>query len=196
MRAVRNRADARWFPSRHNFALFRLAAYLRLRRAQPEHRDGFFVIDRHQSATETWLVMSWVTLTFACYLETTLFVDWHIALALLISLPLAVVLLEVPAILSALTIAPLFDSISHSITGASVSGLHVVNGFRVNGVVIMLLFSAASAYFALHPTWIRFVAWQFLALLALNAIAAVIAFPLRHSIARLEAQVGGVPSAQ
>src|SRR5688572_28147812 len=111
VRAVRNRADARWFPSRHNFALFRLAAYLRLRRAQPEHRDGFFVIDRHQSATETWLVMSWVTLTFACYLETTLFVDWHIALALLISLPLAVVLLEVPAILSALTIAPLFDSI-------------------------------------------------------------------------------------
>lgn len=182
MRAVRNRADARWFPSRHNFALFRLAAYLRLRRARPEHRDGFFVIDRHQSATETWLVMSWVTLTFACYLATTLFVDWHIALALLISLPLAVVLLEVPAILSALTIAPLFRSI----------GI----GFRVNGVVIMLLFSAASAYFALHPTWIRFVAWQFLALLALNAIAAVIAFPLRHSMARLEAEVGGVPSAQ
>lgn len=181
MRAVRNRAEARWFPSRHNFALFRLAAYLRLRRARPEHRDGFFVIDRHQSATETWLVMSWVTLTFACYLATTLFVDWHIALALLISLPLAVVLLEVPAILSALTIAPLF---------------RVTNGFRVNGIVIMLLFSAASAYFALHPTWIRFVAWQFLALLALNAIAAVIAFPLRHSIARLEAEVGGAPFAQ
>lgn len=182
MRVVRNRADARWFPSRHNFALFRLAAYLCLRRARPEHRDGMLVIDRHQSAAETWLVMSWVTLTFACYLAMTLFVDWHIALALPVSLPLAIVLLEVPAILSALTIAPLFRSIA--------------SGFRINGVVIMLLFSAASAYFALHPTWIRFVAWQFLTLLALNAIAAVIAFPLRHSIARLEAQVGGVPFAQ
>jgi len=186
VRVVRNRADARWFPSRHNFALFRLAAYLRLRRARPEHRDGIFIIDRHQSAMETWLVMSWVTLTFACYLAATLFVDWHIALALPVSLPLAVVLLEVPAILSALTIAPLFRS--------------VADGVRINGVVIMLLFSAASAYFALHPTlpptWIRFVAWQFLALLALNAIAAVIAFPLRHSIARLEAQVGGASSAQ
>lgn len=190
MRVVRNRADARWFPSRHNFALFRLAAYLRLRRARPEHGDGMLVIDRHQSATETWLVMSWVTLTFACYLAATLFVDWHIALALPVSLPLAVVLLEVPAILSALTIAPLFDSISHSLASDRVSG------FRVNGVVVMLLFTAASAYFALHPTWIRFVAWQFLALLALNAIAAVIAFPLRHSIARLEAEFGGVPSAQ
>ena len=185
MRVVRNRADARWFPSRHNFALFRLAAYLRLRRARPEQRDGIFVIDRHQSTAETWLVMSWVTLTFACYLAMTLFVDWHIALALPVSLPLAVVLLEVPAIVSALTIAPLF----HTIAGDR------MNGFRVNGVVIMILFSAASVYFALHPTWIRFVAWQFLALLALNAIAAVIAFPLRHSIARLEAQVGGVPSA-
>lgn len=186
MRVVRNRADARWFPSRHNFALFRLGAYLCLRRARPEHRDGILIIDRHQSATETWLVMSWVTLTFACYLAATLFVDWHIALALPVSLPLAVVLLEVPAILSALTIAPLVHSIAQD----------RANGFRVNGVVIMLLFSAASAYFALHPTWIRFVAWQFLALLALNAIAAVIAFPLRHSIARLEAQVGGVPFGQ
>jgi hypothetical protein len=186
VRVVRNRAEARWFPSRHNFALFRLAAYLRLRRARPEHRDGIFVIDRHQSATETWLVMSWVTLTFACYLAATLFVDWHIALALPVSLPLAVVLLEVPAILSALTIAPLFHSFASD----------RVSGFRVNGVVVMLLFTAASAYFALHPTWIRFVAWQFLALLALNAIAAVIVFPLRHSIARLEAEAGGVPSAQ
>lgn len=184
MRIVRDRAEARWFPSRHNFALFRLAAYLCLRRARPEQRGGILVIDRHQSTMETWLVMSWVTLTFACYLATTLFVDWHIALALPVSLPLAIVLLEVPAILSALTIAPLFESIAGART----------NGFRVNGVVIMLLFSAASAYFARHPSWIRFVAWQFLALLALNAIAAMIVFPLRHSIARLEAQVGGASS--
>jgi hypothetical protein len=183
---VRDRADARCFPSRHNLALFRLAAYLCLRRAKPEQSDGILIIDRHQSAAETWLVMSWVTLTFACYLAATLFVDWHIALALPVSLPLAVVLLEVPAILSALTIAPLLQAIARNRT----------NGVRVNGVVIMLLFSAASAYFARHPSWIRFVAWQFLALLALNAIAAMIVFPLRHSIAHLEAQVGGASSAQ
>jgi hypothetical protein len=186
VRVVRGRADARWFPSRHNFALFRLWAYLKLRRARPEHCDGTLVIDRHQSAAETWVVMSWMTLTFACYLAATLFVDWHIAVALPVSLPLAVVLLEVPAIISALTIAPVFRSVTRERT----------NGSRVNGVVIMLLFGAASAYFARHPSWIRFVAWQFLALLALNAIAAMIVFPLRHSIARLEAQVGGATSAQ
>jgi len=187
LKIVRGRADARWFPSRHNLALFRLAAYFVLRRAQPERGDAILIIDRHQSATETWLVTSWVTLTFACYLAATIFVEWHIAPALLASLPLAIVLLEVPAILSALTIAPAL----RSFTGSA-------DGIRTNSIVVMLLFSAASAYFARHPTWIRFVAWQFLALLALNAVAAAIAYPLRHSMARLEAQVesafGGVVS--
>ena len=175
MRLVRGRADARWFPSRHNFALFRLAAYLRLRRAQPEVRDVILVIDRHQSVTETWMVMSWLIVTLACYLAVTLFAGWHVAIALVISLPLSVALLEVPAIVSALTIAPFAR-----------------NGIRTNSIVVMLLFTAASAYFATRPTWVRFVAWQFLALLALNAIAAVIVFALRDAIAQLE---GGVTSA-
>lgn len=181
MRLVRGRADARWFPSRHNFALFRLMAYLRLRRARPEHRDVILIIDRHQSAFETWLVTSWVTLTFACYLAATLFVDWNIALALVASLPLAIVLLEIPAIISALTIAPALRTITRG----------RADGIRTNSVVMMLMFGAASVYFARHPTWIRFVAWQFLGLLALNAVAAVIAFTLRDSMARIETSVGG-----
>ena len=175
MRLVRGRADARWFPSRHNLALFRLFAFLRLRRAQPEYRDEILVIDRHQSATETWMVMCWLIATLACYLAVTLFAGWHLAIALAISLPLSIALLEVPAIVSALTIAPFAR-----------------DGIRVNGIVVMLLFTAASAYFATRPTWVRFVAWQFLALLALNAIAAVIVYALRDAIAQLE---GGITSA-
>lgn len=190
MRLVQGRADARWFPSRHNFALFRLAAYLRLRRARPEPSDTILIIDRNQCATENWLVMSWITLTLACYLGAMLFVGWHPALAIATSIPLAIALLEVPAIVSALTIAPIWSAI----TGAR------ANGIRVNSVVVMLLFIAASTYFATRSTWVRFVAWQFLALLALNTIAAVIVFSLRDSIARLEASValsaaGGVTSA-
>jgi hypothetical protein len=180
---IRGRAEARWLPSRHNAALFRLIAYLRLRRAQPEPRDVIMIVDRHQSAAETWLVTSWVTLTLACYLAATIFVEWHPALALPLSLPIAIALLEVPAILSALTIAPLWNALTRG-----------TDGMRVNSVVVMLLFIAASAYFATHHTWVRFAAWQFLALLAINAIAAVIVFALRASIARLEAAVGGVTS--
>jgi hypothetical protein len=176
VKLVRGRADARWFPSRHNLALFRLAAFLRLRRARPEHRDVLMVIDRHQSATETWMVMCWLTLTLACYLAVTVFAGWNVAIALATSLPLAFALLEVPAIVSALTIAPFAQ-----------------NGIRANGVVVMLLFAAASAHFATRPTWVRFVAWQFLTLLALNAIAAVIVFALRDAIAQLEEGIASVP---
>src|SRR5688500_12580739 len=121
------------------------------------------------------MVMCWLIVTLACYLAMTLFVGWPVAIALLISLPLSVALLEVPAIVSALTIAPFAR-----------------DGIRVNSIVVMLLFTAASAYFATRPTWVRFIAWQFLALLALNAIAAVIVFALRDAIAQLE---GGVTSA-
>lgn len=185
MKLVRGRADARWFPSRHNAALFRLIAYLKLRRARPEPCDAILIIDRHQSAMETWLVTSWVTATLACYLAATLFVELHPALALPVSLPIAVALLEVPAIVSALTIAPLWNATTNG-----------TDGIRVNSFVVMLLFVAASAYFATRATWVRFVAWQFLALLALNAIAAVIVFALRNAIARLEDAVGGVTSAR
>jgi hypothetical protein len=178
---VRGRADARWFPSRHNAALFRLIAYLRLRRAQPEQRDVVMVIDRHQSAIETWLVMSWLIVTLACYLTATIFVDWPIALALPVSLAIAFPLLEVPAITSAMTVAPIWNAITRR-----------SDGIRINTVVVLLLFVAASAYFATRDTWVRFVAWQFLALLALNAVAAIAIVPLRGSIARLEASFGGV----
>jgi hypothetical protein len=146
-----------------------------LRRARPEIRDVILVIDRHQSATEMWMVMCWLIATLACYLAVTLFAGWHVAIALAIALPLSVALLEVPAIISALTIAPFAR-----------------DGIRVNSIVVVLLFTAASAYFATRPTWVRFIAWQFLALLALNAIAAVIVFALRDAIAQLE---GGVTSA-
>lgn len=176
MKFVRGRAEARWFPSRHNFALFRVAAFLRLRRARPEQRDVVLVIDRHQSSVETWTVMSWLIATLACYLAVTLFANWPVAVALLVSLPLAFALLEVPPIVSAMTIARFTE-----------------NKLHVNGTVVMLMFTAASAYFATRPTWIRFVAWQFLALLALNAIAAVIAFALRDAIARLEEGVTSAP---
>lgn len=175
MKIVRGRADARWLPSRHNFALFRLGAYLRLRSARPEVSDAIYVIDRHQSATETWLVQSWLIATVACYVAATLFSRLHLAVALLIALPLTFACIDVPALISAIVIAPF-----------------VRNPHRVNGAVVMLIPTVASLYYATRPTWLRFVAWQFLGVLALNAIAALIVFAMRDSIARLE---GGVTSA-
>jgi hypothetical protein len=178
VRLVRGRADARRLPSRHNFALFRLAAFLRMRRAQPEPRNVVLVLDRHQSTFETWLVLSWVMLTVSCYCAVTLFRHWHITLALAVSLPLVFMLLHVVVIVTGLTLARVSR-----------------DGIRANSVILMFLITAASAYFSTRPGWIRFVGWQFLAMLALNALAAMIVFALSDSITRLEARVGGDSSA-
>jgi hypothetical protein len=43
---VHGNAAARWLPSRHNFALFRLLAWLRLRNAHPEPAPVILGIDR------------------------------------------------------------------------------------------------------------------------------------------------------
>ena len=164
MRLVRGRAEARWLPSRHRFALFRLFAFLRLRSAQPEPREGLIlVVDRDQSAAEHHSVSLWIVLTVTCYFAVTLFASWPLPLALPVSFVVAAAAVEVPLLVFG-TFAPP----------------------RVNSFLCMSVFTAAAAYFAMERSWVRFAAWQFLALLALNALAAAIVFLLRGPIARLE----------
>lgn len=174
MNFVRGRAEARWLPSRHNFALFRLAAYLRLRSAKPRTRDDILFIDRHQSTTETWAVGLWLVATLSCYLATSWFPSWPLPLALAASFPLAWIGVQVVAV-----------ALGILLTLVMRSDLHL----NVNSFLCMLLFTSAAAWYATRPTWVRFVGWQFLAMLVLNAIAAVIVYLLRDPIARLEASV-------
>ena len=166
MKFVRGRADARWMPSRHHFALFRLFAFLRLRNAPPEPREGLvLVIDRDQTALEHNSVSLWIVLTVTCYLAATIFGRWPLPLALAVAFPLAPVAIHVPML-----------SLGFLTRGHR----------RVNAMSLMLVFIAAAAYFARHESWARFAAWQFLALVALNAGAAAVVFMLRSRIDRLE----------
>lgn len=186
MTLVGGRADARWLPSRYNFAIFRLAAYLRLRRARPEPAHVSFFVDRHQSATETWLVAVWTTLTVACYIAAAAFADWP----LFASLPLAVVLsavvgIELPVVVSGAIIAPIWKALTR---------MKGDNHIRFNSTVVMMMFILAAVHFATAESWARYAAWQFLAIVVVNAIAAVIVFLLRASIAHLEASVRGAAS--
>jgi hypothetical protein len=163
---VRGRADARWLPSRHHFALFRLFAFVRLRTADPEPRPGLvLVIDRHQTAYEQHGVALWICLTVTCYLAVTIFAALPLAAALLFSFLLSPVAVHVPM----LTIGVL--------TGGR---------RRINSGALMAVLTLVAIYFAGHESWARFAAWQFLALIALNALAAVVGFGLRGPIARLE----------
>jgi hypothetical protein len=173
---VRGRAEARWLPSRHNFALFRLAAFVRLRKAKPEPRDAILFIDRHQSGSETWIVGVWLVATIACYVAVTLFGSWPLPLALLTAFALVWTTIQVPMLI---------------IAGVTTLVMRMENHLTVNSFLNMLLYTCAAAYFATWTTWVRFAAWQFLAMLVLNAMAAVLVFLLRDPIARLEAAVSG-----
>ena len=186
MKFVRGHAEARWLPSRHNFALFRLYAYLRLRNAKRETRDVILGIDRHQSNAEAWIVAVWTTITGACCIAGTLFADWPLAIALTVAIPLSMLGIQTTLVTSGVTVAPLWNAVTRLGTP----------GVKVNSIVTMSAIAALCAYSATRPTWVRFAGLQFFALFALNALAAVIVFLLRDPIAQLEASVGGVPSAR
>lgn len=186
MKIVRGRADARLMPARYNLALFRLAAYLRLRRAKPEFRDVLFVLDRYQSNFETWSFACWVILTSACYLAALQFGSWPPALAIPVAALLVFLALQVLVVASGLVIPPLWRALTRLQTP----------GVTVNSFAIMSMVTAASAYCATEPSWARFVAWHFFAMFALNAAAAAIVFLLRGDIERREATIRGDGSAR
>jgi len=66
----------------------------------------------------------------------------------------------------------------------------VGRGQRVNTIILMSAATIAAAYLATTHTWIRYVAWQFLAILALNALASLVLLPMRGWIRKLEARCG------
>ena len=176
MKVVRGIEEARWLPSRHRFALFRLAGYVRLQgggtppdqpAGTPAFRDDLVLaIDRDQSAVENYGMAVWAGLTVACYFNDLL-ARWPLPLAMLASVLLAMIALNIPLCT--------FGALRPN-----------RNNIRLNSAINMLLLLAAALYYARAETWVRFVAWQFLAVVALNAVAAVIVFLLRGPIARLE----------
>lgn len=176
MKIVRGRADARWLPSRFNFALFRLFAWVRMRFAKPQPRDVSLIIDRNQNNLESYSLAAWATLTVTCYAAGTLFESWPLPLALLGGVPVAITCLEIPIVAVGLILR------------------RRENNIGLNSVVLMSLLIAAALYFARAQTWVRFAAWQFLGGIALNALAAPLVFLLRGSIAEMEDAVGGISS--
>lgn len=177
MRIVRGRAEARWLPSRHRFALFRLWAFARLRNARPELRPGrLLMIDPDQSAVECYTVSTWMWLTTSAYVAYELSKFWPLPAAVVASLPLGSLAIQAPICTLGLFILPAIQTLSRTRLGLA----------GVNSAVLIALEIAVASYYAMGGSWVRLVAWQFLAILALNALAATIVFLLRGSIARIE----------
>ncbi|MBV9493810.1 MAG: hypothetical protein JOZ54_06160 [Acidobacteria bacterium] len=172
MNIVRDRAEARWLPSRHRYALMRLIAFLILRNARPKPQPGLIlVIDRDQSTLENLTTSIWATLTVMCYMSTAMHGWWKLA-----AIPVGWIVIQLPLYILGAAMMPLF--------GRSLEA----NNHRLNSVFYWSLMTIASAYFVTRSGINRWLAYVFFAVLTLNALAAVILFPLRRKVAELEAR--------
>jgi hypothetical protein len=166
--AIRNHPEARWLPSRHRFALFRLYALLRLKTARPEQTDVEFVlpIERDQSAHEQYAVALWIYVTAVAYVAALL--PLITPVAIVVALPIAAVALHVPLFLVGIALP----------RWTPYESLHAK--------VLMTALAALSFWFAQHDAWPRFIAWFFLGVLSLNGLAALLGFALRGTVRRAE----------
>ena len=175
MRVVRDCPKAQYLPSRYHFALARLLAFAASGHRSPAASRADRVVygfDRDQSGVENYAVSIWFVVTLACYLTFLL--------------PLRTPF----AILAATVIAPLSVQIAIPLLGGAFTMLRMKNNIMLVSTSIMSVMIALSSYLATAPAPVRFVAWFFLSVVAVNAIAWLILLPLRHRIRELEKQCG------
>jgi hypothetical protein len=190
MNFARGHFEARWLPSRYDAAIFRLVAFARLSSAlrrglTPESDQVILFVDRNQSVAETYLTATWMTLTFAAFTTFVLSSSMSVWLALATAVPATLVLIEVPLYVSGLVLRPIWNRIT---------GRRNVNGMHFTASVYLLLMLGLSLHFTRSEEWVRFVAWQFLGVVALNLAAVPLVHLLRSRIERAEQLAGGSPS--
>jgi hypothetical protein len=169
MNVVVNRPEARWLPSRHRFALAQLIAFARLRRGEQQSANApdhlILSVDHDQSAAESYAVAVGVFVTVAAYLAAILPIP--LPLAIIAAIPLASIVLHLPIVLGGPILRLILGDNDH---------------VKIVSVGTMLLLSVWSFYVARGDSWARFAAWLFFAVLASNAIAAVILWLLRAAV--------------
>lgn len=180
MKTVRDRAEARWLPSRFRYALFRLVAFGIIRRSRPKEACGLvLVIDRDQSASEYYVISVWLLLTVSCYVGAGLSPVTNGVVAAIAAIPLASFLIEA-----------IYLSGAAAMSALGAGGIRQEHSLRVASMMFYGLLILTATYFVLAESWVRYVAISFLVIVAVNAIAAVVVWPLRRRIAELEKTYG------
>lgn len=184
MRIVRDRRDARWLPSRFHFALFRLFAYLRLRRAKPESAPGLvMIVDRYQSAAENYLVAICIFVVATSFVVTLLNLTISLPAAWVIAVPVTAIMIQISVPFLAVVIMPMVRKIIP---------LRADN-LALNSAVLMAIAIGAAVFVVIRGSATRYLAAVFLFFVALNAIAAGLMFVLRGSVAEAERRLGVEP---
>jgi hypothetical protein len=179
---VRDRADLRWLPSRHHFALARLVAYLVLRFSRPRPQPGLaLVVDRYQSQPEHYAMSIWATLTAGCYVVAVLTTWMPMWAAVTLAIVTTGLTVQLPLYAIGAIVLPLWERLT---------GTREQRHEKAISVAYMVLYLLASSYFVTRPGWVHYVAAFSLLLFAANAVAAVLMFLLRGAVRRLEQQCG------
>jgi len=169
---IADKPEAHWLPSRHRFALSRLIAYAKLRRARAIANNAehlILPIDRDQTAAEMNGVALWVFFTTVCYIAAVL--PLILPAAIVAAIPLAAIALQFPIV----GIGPIVRMLLGD-------GDHI----KIISVITMALLVIASSYFAVSSSWPRYVAWFFFAVLVVNGAAALVVWLLRNGIREAE----------
>ena len=174
MRLVFDKPLARLLPTRRRYALARLIALVMFRSAaaQPAVDRVVYAIDPDHDALENYFLSLCAGVMAFVYTAALLPLEGYAAaLTALIVAPIV-------------THAPLF-------TAAIFTGYSARRDFRsYQSIVHFAMFIALSLYVARLSSPARYVAWSFLALCAVNAVAALIMFFARGAVARMEAECG------
>jgi hypothetical protein len=176
VRFIRDRADARFLPSRYHFALFRLGAWLRLITTPPQPQPGLAMASDHdQSAVEHHTVAWGFFLITTAYVAAILSRQMNIVLAFVCAMAIAAVLVQIPMFAVGWVLSALKPG---------------RNNLREVSAVTVFLFLLASIYFASASGWPRAIAWMMLLLIGSNVIAAGVLWLLRDRVSEAERRFG------
>jgi hypothetical protein len=181
VRVVRDRGDARWLPSRFNFALFRLIAYFRLRTAKPETTPGVVMaVHRHQTAAEAYLASVCVFLVIASFIASLLASSMPFGAACIVAIPTSAIVIP-PMVVAVGIVARL---------ARKTINLSSDHNIAVSSVMLMAIIIAAATLLAAGESPLRHVGTAFLLLVGANAVAAVAVFMMERPIADAERRFG------
>jgi hypothetical protein len=187
--------EGRWLPSRYRYAIFRAAAYLRLRlvrRTRPpvQGRRLVLMIDRDQNPFESFTLSLFAVLwSAAC---VTIAAAGRPAIPPLLAAGLfTILILVVPVIIQMALYV-----VSGVMALCRQAGLPVAatNHGAQTAVFFILMLAAAAAAAGSRLRALQFLGWIWIALLALNAAAAVLMRLLAGPVAAAEERLREAPS--
>lgn len=177
MKIERPQAAVPWVPSRYRYALFRLAAFVRLTRTPPEActpaDTKVLAIDRDQSTGEAYATAMLVWLTTSAFTAHLLSSRLVLAAAIVLAIPIAIVAFSAAIVLVGLTITPILHLLGLPRGPSNIA---------TNSAVILIAIALAASYFATLAGWVGVIAWIFLTCVAANGIAAIILFAIRGRV--------------